>query len=434
MNYQETLDYLYTRLPVFQRTGKAAYKASLENTWKLDSYFKFQHKKFKTVHVGGTNGKGSVCHMLASVLQNAGYITGLHTSPHLFDFRERIKVNGEPVPEKFVIGFVKKHSKYFENIHPSFFEMSVFMAFNYFAGMKVDIAIIEVGLGGRLDSTNVINPLVSVITNIGHDHKEFLGDTPGKIANEKAGIIKDNVPVVIGESNSQVNDILINVAKQKSSPVIFADKRYSSSYNLLSADLMQVFNVEKDGQMYYPNLKTDLMGAYQRKNVLTSLTCIDLLRDRGFAIDNIDIYNGMKRTIDTTGFHGRWQVTGHNPLVVCDTAHNPEGLKEVFAQVENTPYKSLHVITGFVKEKDIDDLLCLLPGEASYYFTRANIPRAMDENIILEKSKKYNLKGKAYGSVGEAYDAALSSAGKNDMILISGSTFVVADFLRLENG
>jgi dihydrofolate synthase/folylpolyglutamate synthase len=434
MNYKETIDYLFARLPMYQRTGKSAYKATLENTWKFDRYFKSPHKKYKTVHVGGTNGKGSVCHMLASVLQNAGYTTGLHTSPHLFDFRERIKVNGIPVPENYVVEFVKKHSEFFERTRPSFFEMSVFMAFNYFASRKVDIAIIEVGLGGRLDSTNVINPLFSVITNIGHDHMNFLGNTLEKIAHEKAGIIKEKIPVVIGESDPNVNHVFTSIADAKSSPIIYADQQYSSEYSLISADNMQVFNIEKDNQICYPGLKTDLLGVYQGKNLLTALTCIDLLRDSGFSIDNIDIYKGMKRITGSTGFYGRWQVKGYYPKIVCDTAHNPEGLKSVINQIINTPYKDLYIIIGFVRDKNIDDLLKLFPEDAFYYFTRADIPRALDENIILEKSKRYNLKGKAYGSVGEAFNSARSSAGRNDMIFIGGSTFVVADFLKLENG
>lgn len=434
MNYQETIDYLSARLPMYQRTGKAAYKASLENTWKFDKYFKSPHKKYKTVHVGGTNGKGSVCHMLASVLQNAGYTTGLYTSPHLFDFRERIKVNGMPVPENYVVEFVKKHSEFFEKIQPSFFEMSVFMAFNYFASRKVDIAIIEVGLGGRLDSTNVVNPLFSVITNIGHDHMNFLGNTLEKIAHEKAGIIKDKIPVVIGESDSKVDYIFAKIAEEKSSPLIYADLQYSSKYSLMSADNMQVFNIEKGSQILYPNLKTDLLGIYQGKNLLTALTCINLLKDSGISIDNIDIYKGLKRITANTGFYGRWQVKGYDPKIVCDTAHNIEGLKLVIDQVKNTPYKNLHIIIGFVKDKNVDDFLKLFPQNAVYYFTRADVPRALDENIILEKSKRYNLKGKAYGSVREAYDSACSSAGRNDMIFIGGSTFVVADFLKLENG
>jgi dihydrofolate synthase/folylpolyglutamate synthase len=417
---------------MYQRDGKAAYKASLDNTVSLDKYFKSPHRQYLTIHVGGTNGKGSVCHMLASVLQNAGYKTGLYTSPHLVDFRERIKVNSELISRDYVIGFVKEHISFFESIQSSFFEMTVFLAFKYFAYMKVDIAIIEVGLGGRLDSTNIINPVLSVITNIGHDHMEFLGNTLDEIAREKAGIIKKSVPVIIGESGSQTDNIFIKIAEQKSSSLYFADKKYSAAGTVFSADGMQVFNIEKDSEVYYPNLKTDLLGIYQKKNILTALACIDFLKDNGFEIANIDIYNGLKKVIPNTGLYGRWLIMNREPLIICDTAHNLEGFKSVMLQIRNTPYKNLHMVIGFVKEKNIEDFLGIFPENALYYFTRPDIPRGLDENIILEKSKAYNLKGKAYGSVKKAYMAAKSSADKDDMIFIGGSTYVVADFLMSE--
>ncbi len=432
MNYKETVDYLYSKLPMYQRDGKAAYRASLDNTVRLDKYFKSPHRQFLTVHVGGTNGKGSVCHMLASVLQNAGYTTGLYTSPHLIDFRERIKVNGELISEDYIIKFVEKHINYFESIQSSFFEMTVFLAFEYFAYMDVDLAIIEVGMGGRLDSTNIIVPVLSVITNIGHDHMEFLGNTLDEIAREKAGIIKKSVPVIVGESGSQTDNIFIKIAEQKSSPIYFADKKYSVSGNMFSADGMQVFNIEKDDQIYYPSLKTDLLGIYQNKNILTALACIDFLKDNRFEIASIDIYNGLKKVIQNTGLYGRWQIMNREPLVICDTAHNLEGFKSVMLQIRNTPYKNLHMVIGFVKEKNIEDFLGIFPEKAVYYFTRPDIPRGLDENIILERSKAYNLKGKAYESVEKAYMAAISSAVKDDMIFIGGSTYVVADFLMSE--
>ncbi len=432
MNYKETVDYLYSKLPMYQRDGKAAYRASLDNTVRLDKYFKSPHRQFLTVHVGGTNGKGSVCHMLASVLRNAGYTTGLYTSPHLIDFRERIKVNGELISEDYIIKFVEKHINYFESIQSSFFEMTVFLAFEYFAYMDVDLAIIEVGMGGRLDSTNIIVPVLSVITNIGHDHMEFLGNTLDEIAREKAGIIKKSVPVIVGESGSQTDNIFIKIAEQKSSPIYFADKKYSVSGNMFSADGMQVFNIEKDDQIYYPSLKTDLLGIYQNKNILTALACIDFLKDNRFEIASIDIYNGLKKVIQNTGLYGRWQIMNREPLVICDTAHNLEGFKSVMLQIRNTPYKNLHMVIGFVKEKNIEDFLGIFPEKAVYYFTRPDIPRGLDENIILERSKAYNLKGKAYESVEKAYMAAISSAVKDDMIFIGGSTYVVADFLMSE--
>jgi len=434
MNYQETVDYLYSKLPMYQRDGKAAYKASLDNTVRLDKYFKSPHKKYLTIHIGGTNGKGSVCHMLTSVLQNAGYKTGLYTSPHLIDFRERIKVNSELISEGYLIKFVKKHITFFESIHSSFFEMSVFLAFEYFAYMKVDIAIIEVGLGGRLDSTNIINPILSVITNIGHDHMEFLGSTFDEIAHEKAGIIKKSVPVIIGESNSKTDNIFKRIAEEKSSPLYFADRTYSAGDSLLSADEMQIFNIEKENQIYYPNLKTDLLGIYQEKNILTALACIDFLKDNGFEIDNIDIYNGLKKVITNTGFYGRWQIIKKEPRIICDTAHNLEGFKSVISQIKNTPYKNLHLIIGFVKDKKIEDFLEIFPEKAVYYFTKPDVPRGLNEDIIMEKSKAFNLKGKTYESVEKAYNAAVSSADKDDMIFIGGSTYVVADFLMLEKG
>ncbi|UCH15211.1 MAG: bifunctional folylpolyglutamate synthase/dihydrofolate synthase [Bacteroidales bacterium] len=432
MNYEGIIGYLYNKLPMYQRDGKAAYKASLENTVRLDKYFKSPHKKYLTVHVGGTNGKGSVCHILTSVLQNAGFKTGLYTSPHLIDFRERIKVNGELISEEYVVKFVNKHISFFDEVQPSFFEMSVFMAFEYFAYMKVDIAIIEVGLGGRLDSTNIINPVLSVITNIGYDHMEFLGNTLEEIAFEKAGIIKNSVPVIIGESDVKVNSIFIDIAKQRSSSIYIADRIFSPGSNLYSDDEMQILNIEKENQVYYPNLKTDLPGIYQRKNILTALACIDFLKEQGFEIANIDIYNGLKKVVTSTGFYGRWQIIRREPRIICDTAHNYEGFKSVISQIKNTSYKNLHIIIGFVKEKRIEDFLEIFPEKAFYYFTKPDVPRGLDENIIYEKSKTYNLKGKTYQSVQKAYKDALSSADKNDMIFIGGSTYIVADFLALE--
>jgi len=434
MNYHEAVDYLFSQLPMYQRIGQAAYKASLENTIKLDKHFKSPHKKYKTIHIGGTNGKGSVCHMIASVLHSAGYNTGLHTSPHLIDFRERIKINGELIPQAYVTRFVEGHMSFFIDIQPSFFEISVFLALDYFAASKVDVAVIEVGLGGRLDSTNIINPVLSVITNIGHDHMEFLGDNLDKIAIEKAGIIKQSVPVIIGESDSRTDNVFIKTAQRKSSAIYFADKIYNTGHGVYTADEMQVFNVEKEGHIFYPNLKADLLGAYQNKNLITTLASIDLLRENGFEIADIDIYNGLKKVITNTGFYGRWQVMGHNPHIVCDNAHNSEGLKQVIAQIETTPCRDLHMIVGFVKEKNIDDFLKFFPRDAVYYFTKPDIPRGLDENIIMEKAGKHNLKGKTYKSVGEAFHAARSSATRDDMIFVGGSTYIVADFLRLEKG
>jgi dihydrofolate synthase/folylpolyglutamate synthase len=432
MNYQESVDYLYNQLPVYQRVGKAAYKASLENTIKLDNYFRSPHKKYKTIHVGGTNGKGSVCHMLASVLHCAGYVTGLHTSPHLVDFRERAKINGELISRGYVTKFVRGHMSFFKDIKPSFFELSVFMALDYFASRKVEVAVVEVGLGGRLDSTNIIKPVISVITNIGHDHMEFLGDTLEEIAYEKAGIIKRSVPVIIGESDRHTDNVFISAAQKNNSEICFADKIYTSVNSVYTADEMQVFNIEKDGRIYYPGLKTDLLGSYQGRNVVTTLAAIDLLKKRGFEIADIDIYNGLKRVITNTGLQGRWQVMGHNPLIICDTAHNTEGFKQVISQICNTAYRNLHIIIGFVKEKNLDDFLDIFPRDAVYYFTKPDIPRGLNEKTTMGKAGRYGLKGKAYGSVGDAFNAARSSAAADDMIFIGGSTYVVAEFLKSE--
>jgi dihydrofolate synthase/folylpolyglutamate synthase len=432
MNYRESVDYLYNQLPVYQRVGKAAYKASLENTIKLDSYFRSPHAKYKTIHVAGTNGKGSVCHMLASVLHSAGYVTGLHTSPHLIDFRERVKINGELMSRKYVTKFVSDHMSFFKDIRPSFFEISVFLALDYFASSNVEVAVIEVGLGGRLDSTNIINPVLSVITNIGHDHMEFLGDTLEEIAYEKAGIIKRSVPVIIGESDKRTDNVFISMAKKNNSEIYFADKIYTPVHGLFTADEMQVFNIEKHGQIHYPGLKTDLLGIYQCRNVATTLAAIDILKMRGFEIADIDIYNGLKKVAANTGFQGRWQVMGHNPRIVCDNAHNAEGFKQVISQISDTPYRNLHMVIGFVKEKNIDDFLGIFPRDAVYYFTKPDIPRGLNENITMDKAGRFGLKGKAYSSVGEAVKTARLSAAADDMIFIGGSTYVVADYLKSE--
>jgi dihydrofolate synthase/folylpolyglutamate synthase len=432
MNYRESVEYLYNQLPVYQRVGKAAYKASLDNTIKLDNYFRSPHSKYKTIHVGGTNGKGSVCHMLASVLQSAGYVTGLHTSPHLIDFRERAKINGELVTKGYVTKFVSSHMSFFKDIQPSFFELSVFLALDYFASSKVEVAVIEVGLGGRLDSTNIVNPVISVITNIGHDHMEFLGDTLEEIAYEKAGIIKRSVPVIIGESDRRTDNVFIRSAQKNNSEIFFADKIYNAVHGHYTTDDMQVFNIEKDGRIHYPGLKTDLLGSYQGRNVITTLAAIDVLKKRGFNIADIDIYNGLKKVITNTGLQGRWQVVGYNPRIVCDTAHNAEGFKLVISQIGDTPCRKLHIIIGFVKEKNLDDFLDIFPRNAVYYFTKPDIPRGLNENITMERAGRYGLKGKAYGSVMKAFNAARSSAAADDMIFIGGSTYVVAEFLKSE--
>jgi dihydrofolate synthase/folylpolyglutamate synthase len=430
-NYRAVLDYLYSQLPMFQRTGSAAYKSSLDNTFRLDEMFGHPHLSFPSVHIGGTNGKGSVSHMLASVFQEAGYKTGLYTSPHLKDFRERIKVNGAMIDEEAVVGFTQKFLKDNEsrNIEPSFFELTVMMAFDYFRNQKVDVAIVEVGLGGRLDSTNIITPEVSVITNISFDHVALLGHTLQEIAIEKAGIIKQNIPVVIGESASATNPVFEHKARQASSSIVFADRVYQSLYALRTIDEKQSLNLRRDDQPIYSDLKIDLLGSYQRYNVPTVLCAIDVLKDKGWKLSEDHIRSGLANTIGNTGLMGRWQIISNNPLVVCDTGHNAAGIKLVVEQIKQTPWENLHIVIGMVNDKDLQEILSLLPREAQYYFTKASIPRAAEPEIISFQAAKFGLKGNCFLNVQQAYTEALSNAGENDLIFVGGSTFVVAEIL-----
>ena len=429
MNYQETLDYLYSQLPMFQRIGKAAYKADLATTIALDKYFGHPHTSFKTIHVAGTNGKGSVSHMLASVLQEAGYKTGLYTSPHLKDFRERIRVNGKIVNESYVIDFVNRHQNIFEKLSPSFFEMTVAMAFEYFAAEKVDIAVIETGMGGRLDSTNIINPLVSVITNIGMDHTEFLGDSLSLIAKEKAGIIKPGIAVVIGELQEEIKEVFNESAKEQASELTFASEIYKCDYAMLTQQGLQSFYISREGKTVYEKLETDLLGFYQKKNVITVLQALEVVNDSGLRISTANIYSGLKHAGKNTGLLGRWQIIGNNPKIVCDTAHNSEGIKMVLSQISSTPYKMLHMVIGFVNDKNISKILGSFPGDATYYFTRASIPRALDHKKLKSMAIDAGLEGKSYETVKEAVNAAKKQAGADDLIFIGGSTFVVADII-----
>ena len=432
MNYEETIDFLFARLPMFHRIGPAAYKDSLENTLLMDAFFGHPHQNFKTIHVAGTNGKGSVSHMLAAVFQKAGYKTGLYTSPHLVDFRERIKVNGEMISKHEVTEWVEKYAVKHNlwNIEPSFFELTVAMAFDFFARQKVDIAVIEVGLGGRLDSTNIISPEISVITNISLDHTQLLGNTLEKIAFEKAGIIKPDVPVVIGETNTETEFVFRRIAKSKNAPIFFADQEYKTEYSLLSLDGKQVLNISKNGKPVFKELKLDLAGNYQQKNVPTVLQTLEILINRGWKIDNEAIYNGLSGAAKITGLMGRWQIIGNNPLVVCDTGHNEDGIKMVMEQVGNTAYKMLHIVFGVVADKDLKRVLQLLPVEAAYYFTKANLPRALNEQELMKNAAEFGLKGESYPSVIEAFETAKEKAGKNDFIFVGGSTFVVAEILQ----
>lgn len=430
MSYRETLEYLFSRLPMYQRIGKAAYKSDLSTTLALDKYFNHPHRLYGSIHVAGTNGKGSVSHMLAGILQQAGCKTGLYTSPHLKDFRERIRINGRPVEKDFVVDFVSVHRHVIEELNPSFFEMSVAMAFEYFAREKVDIAVVETGMGGRLDSTNIITPLVSVITNIGMDHMEFLGDNLPQIAGEKAGIIKPGVPVVIGELQHEIKEVFIDRAKQeKAAGITFASEIYKCEYALQTMQGFQSMSISRNGQPAYRDLETDLQGFYQQKNIATVLQTVDILNQAGIVISKESVYSGLRNAGGKTGLSGRWQIAGTNPAVIYDTAHNSEGLKLVLEQIGMTPHKKLHMVIGFVSDKNIRQLLSLFPSDASYYFTRASIPRAMDEAELKKMALESGLRGNSYGTVPEALDAARQNAGTDDLIFVGGSTFVVADIL-----
>ncbi len=414
---------------MYQRVGKAAYKANLNNTLALDQYFNHPHRLFKTIHVAGTNGKGSVSHMLASVLMEAGYRVGLYTSPHLKDFRERIRINGKMISENHVVEFVENHKKIFESLKPSFFEMTVAMAFHYFAMEKVDIAVVEVGLGGRLDSTNIITPQLSIITNIGLDHTDLLGNSLKSIAIEKAGIIKPNVPVLIGETQPEVKDIFVERAKELNAPITFADSEYRVISQMISENGLQYFAVEGNNDMKFGSLCVDLMGLYQSKNLPVVLAAIDLLRRGELSIAQNDIQEGLKSVVRNTSLMGRWQIIDHSPLIVCDTGHNAEGIKQIVNQLLTTPHNLLHIVFGVVGDKDAGAILSLLPKNANYFFTKASIPRALNENQLYSLALEHGLHGKTYPNVPEALSAAKEQAAKNDLIFIGGSTFVVADVL-----
>ncbi|MGE5108964.1 MAG: bifunctional folylpolyglutamate synthase/dihydrofolate synthase, partial [Sphingobacteriales bacterium] len=384
MTYQQTIDYLFNHLPMFSRIGDLAIKKDLTNTIKLCEALGNPHTKFKTIHIAGTNGKGSTSHMLAAILQTAGYKTGLYTSPHLKDFRERIKVNGEMVTEDFVIDFTERITPLIEEIHPSFFEITVAMAFEYFAKLKVDVAVIEVGLGGRLDSTNIITPELSVITNIGFDHMNILGDTLEKIAFEKAGIIKSSVPVVIGETTNETKEIFITKAKEQNAPVSFADQNrfvtdWQTEKNLLAVEVAK--HGRQDHQLYH----LDLTGGYQTKNLLTVLEALSILKTKGWQLDEAFVKKALTHTKQITGLHGRWEIIHQNPTIVLDVGHNVDGIKQIVRQLENINAPHTHIIMGMVKDKDITAVLSLLPKEASYYFTKSQIPRALPENELSEK-------------------------------------------------
>ncbi|MGE0561814.1 MAG: folylpolyglutamate synthase/dihydrofolate synthase family protein [Flavobacteriales bacterium] len=406
MTYQQTLDYLFSQLPMFQRIGASAYKVDLSNTIELCNLLNNPQHHFKSIHIAGTNGKGSTSHMLASILQEAGYKVALYTSPHLIDFRERIKVNGEMISKESVINFVKIYKADFEKINLSFFEWTVGLAFDYFSKQNVDIAVIETGLGGRLDSTNIIKPEISVITNIGIDHMQFLGDTLEKIAVEKAGIVKKNVPVIIGESQKEIEHVFNKKAKELDASIYFAD------------------------QIIHQGLNSDLQGSYQKKNIKTVLASVQELKKLGYIISEENIQVGLLNVVRNTGLMGRWQTLGENPKIICDTGHNEAGIKEVVNQIESLNHDKLHFVLGTVNDKEIDSILELLPKHAEYYFCQAKIPRALNVTELKNKAASYNLKGNSYDSVTRAYGMAKKAARKNDLIFVGGSTFVVAEVLQ----
>ena len=400
MTYQETIDWMFSQLPMYQRQGKTAFKKDLTNISAFCGVLKDPQNKFASIHVGGTNGKGSTSHIISSILQEAGYKVGLYTSPHLKNFTERIRMNGEEVSQHFVVDFIAKNKHFLETQQLSFFEMTVGLAFEYFATQNVDIAIIEVGLGGRLDSTNIIHPELAIITNIGYDHMQFLGDTLPEIAAEKAGIIKQNTPVIIGEKQDAVRDVFVQKATQMNADIYFAsDKQY--------------------------DYESDLLGSYQEKNMSTAIHAVKALK--GYVISESHIINGLKNVVQNTNFKGRWQILQYKPLVICDTAHNKEGLSYVMNQLASLSFNKLHMVLGVVNDKKLDDILTLFPVKATYYFCKPNIPRGLNEVDLQSTAENFHLVGDTYGSVHEAYLKAISDAEIDDVVFVGGSTFVVAE-------
>ena len=417
---------------MYHRIGAAAYKADIKNTVQLMALLGNPEKKFKSIHVAGTNGKGSVSSLLASILQESGYKVGLYTSPHLLDFRERIRVNGEPIIRGNVVDFVQNYRCAIEGIGLSFFEMTVGMAFEYFAQQQVDVAVVEVGMGGRLDSTNVITPDLSVITNIGLDHTQFLGDTLTKIASEKAGIIKPEVPVVIGETHPDTSVVFETKAMQQGAPIDFADKRYKI-VPLSDDGLTLTFDVEKLGQPVYKSLICPLTGAYQLKNLATVFQSVEILRILGYKISDAQLADGLRNVVQNTGFQGRWQVVHKKPLVICETAHNEDGIRSMLAKLDSMSYSNLRIVYGCVNDKDYGKILNMLPKQAAYYFTRPSVERGLEVDKLVQCADMVGLHGSQYPDVGKALSAAIADASSDDLILVTGSIFLVADCLAWLN-
>ncbi len=427
MNYKEIISYLFNNLPFFQKEGKQAYKADLSNAHKMDQYFNHPHHSFKTIHIGGTNGKGSVSHILASILQAAGYKVGLYTSPHIIEFRERIRINGKKIKKQFVSRFVSSHQSFFEKIKPSFFEISVFMAFKYFEEQNIDIAVVEVGLGGRLDTTNIINPLVSAITTIDLDHTDILGETKTHIAKEKAGIIKKETPIIIGESNKEIDHIFQKTADKLNAPIQFADQRFS--FKTVKKDITNGFtyDIYQNENIMYPNVNTDLRGNFQGENVLTSLAVLKQISNTQLKISEKDIRKGLAFISKYTGLSGRLQPLSKNPLVICDVAHNKAGLRKTLHVILESKYNKLHIVFGLVKGKPLEDIFEIMPKDARYYFTKADSPRSMDENILHQRATALGFKGDTYNNVKNAYSTALKNSNNDDIIFIGGSTFIIQE-------
>lgn len=416
MDYQNTLAYLYNSVPMFQQVGSSAYKEGLENTKTLDEHFGHPHRSFRTVHIAGTNGKGSCSHTLAAILQEAGYRVGLYTSPHLVDFRERIRINGQPMPEEYVVRFVEKERSFFEPLHPSFFELTTAMAFRYFADEKVDVAVIEVGLGGRLDCTNIIRPDLCIITNISFDHTQFLGNTLAKIAGEKAGIIKNGIPVVIGETTPETKPVFLQKAKEENTSTFFAEDANKDNNGAIRTE-------------DYPDLECELKGLYQVKNTRTILTALPLLKEAGYRINEQCVRSGFAHVCELTGLMGRWQKLQDSPTLICDTGHNVGGITYIVEQLKQQAYRRLHIIIGMVNDKDISGVLALLPKDAIYYFTKATVKRALTEEELCKLASAMGLQGNCYPDVPSAVRAAQEKSHPEDFIFVGGSSFIVADLL-----
>lgn len=416
MNYKETTDYLFSQLPMYQQQGASAYKGDLSNTLFLDELTNHPHRRFKTIHVAGSNGKGSVSHMLAAILQTAGYKVGLYTSPHLKDFRERIRINGTPISEQGVIDFVERYKDGWQQIHPSFFEITVAMAFDYFSKQKIDIAVVETGLGGRLDSTNIITPEITVITNISLDHTQILGNTVEAIAGEKAGIIKHAIPIIIGEKEEKTAEVFINRANAVGAPLYFASEEIAATIT------PEGFSIDQK------RIETDLTGSYQRHNLATVWQAVKLLQE-SLSISKADVLSALKNVKELTGLRGRWEILNAKPLIICDTGHNEAGIKHIIEQLNGLPKKELRIVLGVVNDKDLSLILPLFPKDAIYYFTQPAISRSLPKETLKNEAEKYNLQGQCYDTPRIAMEAAKQAANDNDLIFVGGSTFMVADIL-----